>query len=71
MFVTLLLLLVCAILIWHMYSWQGSGLYQEMLAWTGTSRCALTVIYDMAITTVTALTLGIFFGRVTKIILRN
>jgi hypothetical protein len=60
----LLLALVCAGLFWHIQTWQDSGRYADMNGYIGTSRVALTVIYDIGATLLFAGALGLLFSKI-------
>ena len=66
--IVLLLALVCTCLLWHIQGFQDNGRYAEMSAWIGTSKTALTVVYDIGLMLLFAGALGLLFSRIIDII---
>jgi hypothetical protein len=60
----LILTFICAGLFWHVQTWQNSGRYADMNGYIGTSRVALTVVYDIGVTLLFAGSLGILFSKI-------
>jgi hypothetical protein len=62
--IILLSALVCAGLFWHIQTWQDSGRYADMNEFIGTSKVALTVLYDIGVMLLFAGALGLFFSKI-------
>jgi|WetSurMetagenome_2_1015567.scaffolds.fasta_scaffold442256_2 hypothetical protein len=69
--IVLLLALVCAGLLWHIQSFQDNGRYAEMNDWIGTSKTALTVVYDIGLMLLLAGALGLLFSRIVNLIIKK
>lgn len=59
----LLLAGACGVVIWHVFSWQSAGKYDDMYAWLTGGKGYLTVFYNVGLMLVFGLLLGLLMSR--------
>ncbi|MDP2919195.1 MAG: hypothetical protein Q8O43_03125 [Dehalococcoidia bacterium] len=57
------LVIVCSLAIWHVFSWYSSGKYDEMFAWLSTGKAYLVVLYNLGL----MLVFGFLFGQLMSV----
>ena len=66
--VTLVLLVFCGLMTWHVVHWHCTGMYLEMFRWIETDKAYLTVLYDLGLMLVLGVVLGFLMEKITELI---
>jgi uncharacterized membrane protein len=56
---------VLGLIIWHTVVWHNNGTHETMLAWIGTEKVYLLILYNLALMLITGTLLGIMMGKIT------
>lgn len=61
------LLIICGLLIWHVVQWHFTGMYLNMLSWTGTNKAYITVLYNLGLMVLIGAVLGLLMEKITEV----
>ena len=56
------------LIIWHTVLWHNNGKHDAMIAWTGSAKTYLAVLYNLALMLITGALLGTLMGKITELI---
>jgi hypothetical protein len=54
------------IVIWHVFSWNASGKYDEMYLWLTSGKAFLVVLYNLGLMVVFGLLMGLMMSKITE-----
>ena len=58
----------CGLIIWHVFSWQSDGKYDEMYRGLSAGKGYLTALYNLGLMLVFGLTLGLLTSRLIEML---
>jgi hypothetical protein len=62
-----LISLALGLIIWHTVLWHNNGVQERMLAWTGTAKVYLLILYNLALMVILGTLLGILMGKISHL----
>jgi hypothetical protein len=63
----ILVSLALGLIIWHTVLWHNNGVQARMLAWTGTAKVYLLILYNLALMVIMGTLLGILMGKISRL----
>ena len=64
----IILSIICGFIIWHIINWYSTGMYTRLYSLIGENAAYLTVLYNLGLMILLAVTLGLLMCKITDLL---